>query len=162
MFKGFNTSDAVGTISLLSGFLIIFAGVYLLNLSRADPDGRTLVGDAARDGLDDSAIPTDAMTAFGTRRSMQMNRRSISEAGSHSRRQSWNSINGTRRSFGDRDGLMEGFAIGEESDEEGIDPRKKRLGDLEAGHGSTPNIPLTRLSGSGRMRIERESIKPNK
>ncbi|ORX33947.1 magnesium transporter NIPA-domain-containing protein [Kockovaella imperatae] len=34
MFSGFNTSGGVNTVSLICGFLIIFMGVYLLNLSR--------------------------------------------------------------------------------------------------------------------------------
>lgn len=34
LFQGFNTTDASNTVSLLCGFLIIFMGVYLLNLSR--------------------------------------------------------------------------------------------------------------------------------
>lgn len=34
LFQGFNTTDAVNTISLLMGFLVIFMGVYLLNISR--------------------------------------------------------------------------------------------------------------------------------
>ena len=46
LFEGFNTTDAVNTISLLCGFLIIFSGVYLLNLSREDPDGARLLGSA--------------------------------------------------------------------------------------------------------------------
>jgi hypothetical protein len=37
LFQGFNTTDASNTISLLCGFLVIFMGVYLLNLSR-EPD----------------------------------------------------------------------------------------------------------------------------
>ncbi|KAI3324070.1 DUF803-domain-containing protein [Xylariaceae sp. AK1471] len=41
-YGGFNTTDAVTTLSLLCGFLITFAGVYLLNLSRDDPDGAKL------------------------------------------------------------------------------------------------------------------------
>src|SRR5271154_4464066 len=43
LFRGFNTSDAVNTLSLLSGFLVIFTGVYLLNLSRGDPNGHRLI-----------------------------------------------------------------------------------------------------------------------
>ena len=39
LFKGFNTTSAINTISLLSGFLVIFSGVYLLNFSRTDPHG---------------------------------------------------------------------------------------------------------------------------
>jgi magnesium transporter len=38
-YGGFNTTDAVATLSLLCGFLVTFAGVYLLNISRRDPDG---------------------------------------------------------------------------------------------------------------------------
>lgn len=34
LFQGFNTTDAVNTISLLCGFLTIFMGVFLLNISR--------------------------------------------------------------------------------------------------------------------------------
>lgn len=34
LFQGFNTTDGVNTISLLCGFLVIFMGVYLLNISR--------------------------------------------------------------------------------------------------------------------------------
>lgn len=37
LFRGFNTTDAVNTISLLSGFLVIFTGVYILCLSREGP-----------------------------------------------------------------------------------------------------------------------------
>lgn len=70
LFRGFNTTDAVNTISLLCGFLIIFTGVYLLNLSRADPDGqRMLMGKPDEDG-----IPTDPLTGIQTRRSMQARR----------------------------------------------------------------------------------------
>ncbi|WWC68023.1 uncharacterized protein I206_101942 [Kwoniella pini CBS 10737] len=37
LFSGFNTPGGVNTISLICGFLIIFMGVYLLNISR-EPD----------------------------------------------------------------------------------------------------------------------------
>jgi magnesium transporter len=43
LFKGFNTTSAINTISLLCGFLVIFSGVYLLNFSRTDPHGFTAV-----------------------------------------------------------------------------------------------------------------------
>lgn len=71
LFRGFNTTDAVNTLSLLSGFLVIFTGVYLLNLSRGDPDGQTLLNGRISDG-----VPTDGITGLQTRRSMQL-RRSI-------------------------------------------------------------------------------------
>ena len=41
LFRGFNTASAINIISLLIGFLIIFSGVYLLNISRKDNEGRT-------------------------------------------------------------------------------------------------------------------------
>ncbi|KAL1978242.1 hypothetical protein VTN31DRAFT_1101 [Thermomyces dupontii] len=71
LFKGFNTTDAVSTISLLCGFLVIFSGVYLLNLSRTDPDGRTTL--ATKDE-DEDGIPTDGIASYSTRLSMQARR----------------------------------------------------------------------------------------
>lgn len=56
-------------ISLLSGFLVIFTGVYLLNLSRGDPDGHKLLNGHVLDG-----VPTDGLTGLQTRRSMQTRR----------------------------------------------------------------------------------------
>lgn len=86
--------DAVNTISLLAGFLVIFTGVYLLNLSRGDPNGcRDLNGHVA-DG-----IATDIVSSIQTRRSMQL-RRSIDH------RLSVGS-NGLGR--GDRDGLIRAY-----------------------------------------------------
>jgi magnesium transporter len=69
LFNGFNTVDAVNTISLLSGFLVIFTGVYLLNLSRGDPDGRRALNGYVPDG-----IATDIVSSIQTRRSMQSRR----------------------------------------------------------------------------------------
>lgn len=92
LFQGFNTTDAVNTISLLCGFLIIFTGVYLLNLSRHDPDGHKMVNTK----FDDEGIPTDAITSFQTRRSMQ-SRRSSSSA----------FLNG----HGDREGLIHSYDV---------------------------------------------------
>ncbi|KAL5115683.1 hypothetical protein ACEQ8H_006395 [Pleosporales sp. CAS-2024a] len=69
LFQGFNTTSSVNTISLLCGFLIIFSGVYLLNLSRDDPNGNRHLGSALTDGP-----PSDAISGFPTRRSMQARR----------------------------------------------------------------------------------------
>lgn len=69
LYGGFNTSDAVNTLSLLSGFLVIFTGVYLLNISRTDPDGRNMANGMALDG-----IATDVLSGIQTRRSMQARR----------------------------------------------------------------------------------------
>lgn len=68
LFRGFNTADAVNTLSLLCGFLIIFTGVYLLNLSRGDPNGHRLLNGKAPE---EDGIPTDGLASFQTRRSMQ-------------------------------------------------------------------------------------------
>ncbi|KAF2216191.1 hypothetical protein CERZMDRAFT_109148 [Cercospora zeae-maydis SCOH1-5] len=88
MFRGFNTSDAVNTISLLCGFLTIFTGVYLLNLSREDPDGINAGIKQARDGrgeyYDVDGIPTDGLTGLQTRLSIQSRR-----SGEHRRSNSW-------------------------------------------------------------------------
>jgi hypothetical protein len=192
MFRGFNTTDAVNTISLLSGFLTIFSGVYLLNLSRKDPVGDTLLGSARpghQGGFEEAAIPTDSLTAFGTRLSMQARRSSADGGGStrHSRAHSWGSntgphdgpAKGGRRSFGDRDTLMGDFALGDlaenEDDEEGLDEEALAAkGLLPNGHGNhapsarhPPSAAANaatgnpRLSGSGRPRVDsKEPRKP--
>jgi hypothetical protein len=116
LFQGFNTTEAVNTISLLCGFLIIFSGVYLLNLSREDPDGRKALGSHMSD-----APPTDGISGFPTRRSMQLRR------SGEGFRSPFHSANG-RNSTEDRRGLMEDYDIEnqlelgdlvEDSDEEG-------------------------------------------
>jgi magnesium transporter len=96
LYGGFNTVDAVNTISLLSGFLVIFTGVYLLNISRGDPDGHKLINGVAEDG-----IATDIISGIQTRRSMQA-RRSLDpnrmSVGSSSYRRT-----------GDREGLIRAY-----------------------------------------------------
>ncbi|MCJ1355940.1 MAG: hypothetical protein MMC33_005933 [Icmadophila ericetorum] len=72
LFQGFNTTSSVNTISLLCGFLIIFSGVYLLNLADKDPDGHKLLHGRIESG----GIPTDAIAGLQTRLSMQSQRRS--------------------------------------------------------------------------------------
>lgn len=100
LFQGFNTTDAVNTISLLCGFLIIFSGVYLLNLSRHDPDGRQLLSQK----IDDEGVPTDGIASFQTRRSMQA-RRSLDP---HRRSSSsLHYLNG----HGDREGLIRNYDV---------------------------------------------------
>lgn len=70
LFSGFNTTDPVNTLSLICGFLITFTGVYLLNLSRGDPNGQKL--SSGRGGFDSTG--TDMVSGFQTRRSMQSRR----------------------------------------------------------------------------------------
>lgn len=96
LFRGFNTTDAVNFISLLSGFLVIFSGVYLLTLSHGDPNGRRLLNGVSEDG-----IPTDGLAGLQTRRSMQT-RRSIDV-----RRASSGSAGFGSR--GDREGLIHSY-----------------------------------------------------
>ncbi|KAI9834007.1 MAG: hypothetical protein M1826_005912 [Phylliscum demangeonii] len=98
LFRGFNTTDAVNTISLLSGFLVIFTGVYLLNLSRGDPDGRKMTNGREPDG-----IPTDGIASFQTRRSMQLHR-SLEH-----HRLSTGSVSYPRSPRTDRDGLIHNY-----------------------------------------------------
>lgn len=70
LFKGFNTTNAVNTISLICGFLIIFSGVYLLNISR--DNSADLLPSKSLEG-----IPMDnTVASIQTRRSIQMHRRS--------------------------------------------------------------------------------------
>ncbi|KAL7267204.1 hypothetical protein RUND412_010220, partial [Rhizina undulata] len=82
LFRGFNTTDPVNTISLLCGFLIIFGGVYLLNLSRTDPNGTRMLS-GRRSLAYDEGVPTDGITGLQVRRSMQLRR---SEGGGPSSR----------------------------------------------------------------------------
>ncbi|KIW04890.1 uncharacterized protein PV09_04065 [Verruconis gallopava] len=164
LFRGFNTTDPVNTISLLCGFLIIFAGVYLLNLSREDPDGRRLLGQPSPGlihGFED-AIPTDSLTAFGTRRSMQARRSSVeTPRGGHSRRVSWGS-NASRNSMS-REGLMDNFGLDDLAEDSEEDDKGKKPDDEEALTGSRQN-GAARLSGSGRVRagVEHHSVRPSK
>lgn len=108
LFKGFNTSDAVNTISLLCGFLTIFTGVYLLNLSREDPEGHGHMQLNNNSRFDLDGIPTDSMSAPLTRRSMQARR--SSEA--HRRSGSLSLSFADRRSNDrDREGLMHNYDV---------------------------------------------------
>ncbi|KAL4766529.1 DUF803 domain membrane protein [Aspergillus foveolatus] len=99
LFKGFNTTDAVNTISLLCGFLIIFSGVYLLNISRNDPDGHSMNAK-----YDDEGVPTDGIAGFQTRRSMQARR-----SGEPHRRSSSSIAFLSGR--GDREGLIRSYDV---------------------------------------------------
>lgn len=132
LFQGFNTTDAVNTISLLSGFLVIFTGVYLLNLSRGDPDGRRLLNGSLEDG-----VPTDGIASLQTRRSMQI-RRSIE---AH-RISSGSAGFGT---LGDREGLIhsydeehEGFGLTNlaKVSDEGLDPDRPSINGQSGSNGS--------------------------
>ncbi|ODV91713.1 hypothetical protein CANCADRAFT_55528 [Tortispora caseinolytica NRRL Y-17796] len=73
LFGGFNTTDATNTISLLCGFLTIFSGVYLLNISKSSVPVEGLFGNSGAMGIQD--VPMDnGVSAFESRRSMQIAR----------------------------------------------------------------------------------------
>lgn len=73
LFKGFNTTSAVNIISLLMGFLIIFSGVYLLNISRKDNEGRERELFGVHSGKDMAPLD-NGVGGFSMRRSMQLSR----------------------------------------------------------------------------------------
>ena len=101
LFQGFNTTDTINTVSLICGFLIIFSGVYLLNLSRGDPNGHKLLSNKEEDG-----VPTDGLAGGLIRRSMQA-RRSLDP-----RRLSNGSIGFSPRTpRGDREGLIHAYDV---------------------------------------------------
>ncbi|KAF2143448.1 uncharacterized protein K452DRAFT_171289 [Aplosporella prunicola CBS 121167] len=135
LFRGFNTTSAVNTISLLCGFLVIFSGVYLLNLSRSDPDGNGSLANKFGD-----AVPTDGIATFQTRRSMQARRSSVS--------------------VGDREGLMRDyddleantFGLGDLADDS----------DEESGSGKKrTSFEDPRISQSARRSGSRSGSRPN-
>lgn len=98
LFKGFNTTNAVNTISLITGFITIFLGVFLLDMSRKNPDGHQLLPGG-------EGLPTDGLSALQTRYSMQ-SQRSLD----HRRSMSNGSIVfSPRLPRSDRDGLMQSY-----------------------------------------------------
>ena len=99
LFQGFNTTDVVNTISLICGFITIFLGVWLINLSRRDPAGQTFIADTPQD-----ALPADGLAAIQTRYSMQSNR-----SFDHRRSMSAGSIVFSPRVQDDRQGLMRAY-----------------------------------------------------
>ncbi|KAF2997896.1 hypothetical protein E8E13_004262 [Curvularia kusanoi] len=154
LFQGFNTASAVNTISLLCGFLIIFSGVYLLNLSREDPNGTNALGNNMTDG-----IPSDAISGFPTRRSMQARRSQelyLQSNGSGVRRTS-----GT----GEGAGLMHDydvenqFELGDLADSDDEDNAKKGKSFDEEGR-----LGGRASSGSNMrsLRVQRESFQPKR
>ncbi|KAK3302343.1 magnesium transporter NIPA-domain-containing protein [Chaetomium strumarium] len=121
LFKGFNTTEAVNTLSLICGFLVTFTGVYLLNLSRTDPNGTKSL--ARRNAGDITG--TDMVSSIQTRMSMEARRSQVDRM----------SIGSNRA--GDREGLIRaydeeeaaGFGLNdlaEDTDEED-DPRSPMI-----------------------------------
>lgn len=149
LFKGFNTTEAVNTLSLICGFLVTFTGVYLLNLSRRDPNGTKTL--ARRSNGDITG--TDMVSSIQTRMSMEARR-------SHGGRIS----TGSNR---DREGLMRaydeesagGFGLGdlaEDTDEEeSDDPRSPMMPNFpnQRGNGHPPSGSTTR-AGPARLGVK--------
>lgn len=78
LFRGFNTALAVNIISLLIGFLIIFLGVYLLNISRGDHDGpREIFG--VHNGKEMAPMDNGVGGFSSVRRLMQLSRAEYEE-----------------------------------------------------------------------------------
>lgn len=131
LFRGFNTTDAVNTISLLSGFLVIFTGVYLLTLSHGDPNGHHLLNGIAEDG-----VPTDGIAGLQTRHSMQT-RRSM-EARRISAGTASHGIRGDRegliRSYDEENGGFGLTDLTEDSDEEASSPHRNVNGRSDHNH----------------------------
>ena len=133
LFKGFNTADTVNTVSLLCGFLVIFSGVFLLNLSEKDPDGHNLL-----QGRMEGGAPTDGVAGVGTRISMQ-SRRSTDP-----RRNGSISFPARRTSRGDREHLMHSYSFDREDG-------RYALADLEAGEeGSEDEMKRVSIHGNGK------------
>lgn len=127
LFRGFNTTDAVNTLSLICGFLVIFSGVYLLNLSREDPDGYNSMASKYENG-----IPTDGIAGFETRRSMQLRRSSenLARRLSHNRSLSLTD----QRLIHSYEAENGAFGLGDlagDSDDEGGRARRKSRGSIE-------------------------------
>lgn len=74
MFRGFNTTSAVNIISLLIGFLIIFSGVYLLNISRKENEGSNREMFGVHSGKDIGPMDGGVTGFQSIRRSMQASR----------------------------------------------------------------------------------------
>ncbi|KAL8419561.1 hypothetical protein RB594_002675 [Gaeumannomyces avenae] len=119
LFSGFNTTDPVGTLSLLCGFLVTFTGVYLLNLSRTDPTGMLLVN--GQGGADSTG--TDMVSSIQTRMSMEARQstghRRMSIGSNAADRQ------GLIRAYDEEEAAGHGLAgLADDSDDENPAPRR--------------------------------------
>lgn len=170
LFRGFNTTDSINTISLLCGFLTIFTGVYLLNLSREDPDGANLginQLDARGKYHEVDGIPTDGLAGLQTRMSMQARR----SGEGHRRSTSWTLRTGGGRYGNDPTALhaydveahnLHDLADDSDEDTSGGDSARKRTsfddGSGRRVHGE-PSAPrrTERVDGGGVKAFDRNS-----
>lgn len=137
LFSGFNTTDPVNTLSLLCGFLVTFTGVYLLNLSRGDPDGTRSLG--RRTGPDSTG--TDMISSIQTRMSMEA-RRSMGHR--HSISSSAGDRQGLIRAYDEEEAAGFGLTdLAEASDEDGHSGRQTNGNGAAKGHnGKRESIEL--------------------
>lgn len=86
LFRGFNTTSAVDIISLICGFLIIFSGVYILNIARRKPEDqdKEVLFSANSEGLGDIPLNND-ISAYQFRKSIEMKRPQFKSDGNYSR-----------------------------------------------------------------------------
>lgn len=130
LFGGFNTTDTVNTISLICGFLVTFTGVYLLNLSRSDPNGHHLIN--GRGGAD--AMGTDMVSTIQTRLSMQARRSTDPRLSIGSRH---GDTTGLMRAYDEEAGAEFGLTdLAEESDDEND---RRRANGSANGHSKSYN-----------------------
>ncbi|KAK0711410.1 magnesium transporter NIPA-domain-containing protein [Lasiosphaeris hirsuta] len=152
LFSGFNTTDVVNTLSLICGFLVTFTGVYLLNLSRYDPNGTGSLAGCNRG----DATGTDMISSLQTRMSME------------ARRSSHRLSTGSSRA-GDRDGLIRGYDeeeslgfgltdLAEDTDEE--DPRSPMIANHQQTNGHANGNGSHRGAKAHNETIEMQPRKP--
>ncbi|KAF9734517.1 duf803 domain membrane protein [Paraphaeosphaeria minitans] len=159
LFRGFNTTSAVNTISLLCGFLVIFSGVYLLNLSRDDPDGSRALGNNFSDG-----VPTDGISGFPTRRSMQLRRSTDSSFRSPALPFLGGHGNGSRQSLGERRAMMHDYDIENNQFELGDladDSDEAEGGIKRTSFEEADDVGLNGRRPSGSLRLSKSSVRPN-
>lgn len=119
LYSGFNTTDPINTLSLLCGFLVTFTGVYLLNLSRSDPNGFKMI--SGRGG--DDSVGTDMISQIQTRMSMEA-RRSLGHNGDRE---------GLMRAYDEEEAAEFGLTdLAEDSDDERNGTRTKQNGSASA------------------------------
>lgn len=119
LYSGFNTTDPINTLSLLCGFLVTFTGVYLLNLSRSDPNGFKMI--SGRGGED--SVGTDMISQIQTRMSMEA-RRSLGHNGDRE---------GLMRAYDEEEAAEFGLTdLAEDSDDERSGRRAKQNGSASA------------------------------
>ncbi|KAK4137161.1 DUF803-domain-containing protein [Trichocladium antarcticum] len=147
LFKGFNTTETVSILSLICGFLVTFTGVYLLNLSRSDPNGtkqlaRRIAGDSTG---------TDMISSLQTRLSMEARR-------SQSHRMSAGDREGLIRAYDEEEAAGFGLTDLAEDTDEDDDPRspmipglpqQASMNDISNGHRPNGSHSAAKNAGDG-------------